>query len=179
MTYKYYYETPDNFDDILMSSDGEYLTGLWFVGSSDSSKHNTNLEEKDLPIFRETIKWLDIYFSGKNPNFTPKYKINNLTQFREEVIDIMNTIPYGETITYNDISKTIAEKRNIKRMSSQAVGGAVGWNTICIIIPCHRVVGSNGSLTGYGGGIKNKIELLKLENNDISKYFIPKKGTKL
>lgn len=179
MTYKYYYETPDNFDDILMSSDGEYLTGLWFAGSSDSSKHNTNLEEKNLPIFRETIKWLNIYFSGKNPNFTPKYKINNLTQFREEVIDIMNTIPYGETITYNDISKTIAEKRNIKRMSSQAVGGAVGWNPICIIIPCHRVVGTNGSLTGYGGGIKNKIELLKLENNDMSKYFIPKKGTKL
>lgn len=179
MTYKYYYETPDNFDDILMSSDGEYLTGLWFVGSSDSSKHNTNLEEKNLPIFRETIKWLNIYFSGKNPNFTPKYKINNLTQFREEVIDIMNTIPYGETITYNDISKTIAEKKNIKRMSSQAVGGAVGWNPICIIIPCHRVVGTNGSLTGYGGGIKNKIELLKLENNDMSKYFIPKKGTKL
>ncbi len=179
MIYKYYYKTPENFDDILMNSDGEYLTGLWFIGSNDATKHNTNLEEKDLPIFRETIKWLDIYFSGKNPNFIPKYKINNLTPFREEVINIMNTISYGETITYNDISKIIAKKRNIKRMSSQAVGGAVGWNTICIIIPCHRVVGSNGSLTGYGGGIKNKIELLKLEHNDMSKYFIPKKGTKL
>ena len=179
MTYKYYYKTPKNFDDILMNSDGKYLTGLWFIGSSDDKKHSLDSEEKDLPIFRETIKWLDIYFSGKNPNFTPKYKINNLTPFREEVINIMNTISYGEIITYNDISKNIEEKRNIKRMSSQAVGGAVGWNPICIIIPCHRVVGSNGSLTGYGGGIKNKIELLKLEHNDMSKYFIPKKGTKL
>ena len=118
-------------------------------------------------------------FSGNNPNFIPKYKINNLTPFREEVINIMNKIPYGKTITYNDISNIIAEKRGIKRMSSQAVGGSAGWNPICIIIPCHRVVGSNGNLTGYGGGIKNKIELLKLEQNDMSKYFIPKKGTKL
>ena len=179
MTYKCYYKTPNNFDDILMNSDGEYLTGLWFIGSSDASKHNTSCKKIDLPIFRETIKWLDIYFSGKNPNFIPKYKINNLTPFREEVINIMNKISYGKTITYNDISKVIAEKRGIKRMSSQAVGGSVGWNPVCIIIPRHRVVGTNGSLTGYGGGIKNKIELLKLERNDMSKYFIPRKGTKL
>ena len=91
----------------------------------------------------------------------------------------MNSIEYGKVITYNDISKIIAEKRGINRMSSQAVGGAVGWNPICIIIPCHRVVGTNGSLTGYGGGIKNKIELLKLEKNDMSKFFIPKKGIAL
>ena len=179
MTYKYCYKTPENLDDILMNSDGEYLTGLWFVGTDDSSKHNINAEEENLPIFRETIKWLDMYFSGKNPKFTPKYKINNLTPFRKEVVNIMNKIPYGKTITYNDISKIIAEKRGVKRISSQAVGGSVGWNPICIIIPCHRVVGSNGNLTGYGGGIKNKIELLKLEHNDMSKYFIPKKGTKL
>lgn len=91
----------------------------------------------------------------------------------------MNKIPYGETITYNDISKIIAEKRGIVRMSSQAVGGAVGWNPICIIIPCHRVVGTNGSLTGYGGGIKNKVALLTLEKNDMSKFFIPKRGITL
>ena len=81
------------------------------------------------------------------------------------------------TITYNDISKIIAQKRGIKKMSSQAVGGAVGWNPICIIIPCHRVVGTNGSLTGYGGGINNKVALLTLEKVDMNKYFIPKKGT--
>ena len=86
----------------------------------------------------------------------------------------MNTIPFGKTLTYNDIAKIIAKRHGIDRMSAQAVGGAVGWNPICIVIPCHRVVGANGSLTGYGGGIKNKIALLKNEGNDISKYFLPK-----
>lgn len=179
MTYKYIYKTPNEFSNMIMNSDGENLTGLWFEDSRDSSKHIIDCEEKDLEIFRETSRWLSLYFSGKTPNFIPKYKIKNLTPFRQEVIDIMNTIEYGKVITYNDISKIIAKKRDIKRMSAQAVGGAVGWNPICIIIPCHRVVGTNGSLTGYGGGIKNKIELLKLEGNDMSKYFIPKRGTAL
>lgn len=179
MTYKYVYQTPENFSNMIMNSDGECLTGLWFEDSRDSSKHTVNCEEKNLEIFKETGKWLDIYFSGKKPNFIPKYKIENLTPFRQEVIDIMNSIEYGKIVTYNDISKIIAKKRNLEKMSSQAVGGAVGWNPICIIIPCHRVVGTNGSLTGYGGGIKNKIELLKLEGNDMSRYFVPKKGTAL
>ncbi len=179
MVYKRLYKTPNGFDDMLMNSDGEFLTGLWFIGSRDAFKHVVDCEEKDLPVFEETSKWLDIYFSGKNPDFMPKYKIKNLTPFREEVSEIMNSIPFGETLTYNDISKIIAQKRGIEKMSSQAVGGAVGWNPICIIIPCHRVVGSNGSLTGYGGGIKNKAALLAHEQNDMSKYFVPKKGTTL
>lgn len=162
-----------------MNSDGGFLTGLWFFGSRDSSKHIENCEEKELPVFGETAKWLDIYFSGKNPDFTPKYIIENLTPFGKEVIDIISSIPFGETLTYNDIAKIIAEKRGIEKMSAQAVGGAVGRNPICIIVPCHRVVGSNGSLTGYGGGIKNKTALLKLENNDMSKFFVPEKGTAL
>ena len=173
MDYKKIYITPDGFSNMIMNSDGEYLTGLWFEDSKDSSKHIINCKEKDLEIFRETSKWLNIYFMGKNPNFTPKYKIKNLTPFRQEVTDIMNTIEYGKTLTYKDISKIIAKKRGLKRMSAQAVGGAVGWNPICIIIPCHRVVGTNGSLTGYGGGIKNKGELLKLEGNDMSKFTVP------
>lgn len=177
--YKWKYNTPERFTNIYMNSDGEYLTGLWFEGSRDSSKHTLECEEKELPIFKETSKWLDIYFSGKNPNFTPKYKINNLTPFRKEVIDIMNTIPYGKTITYNDISKIIAKNRGINKMSSQAVGGAVGWNPICIIISCHRVVGTNGSLTGYGGGIQNKVSLLKLEGTNMEEFFVPKRGTAL
>lgn len=135
--------------------------------------------EKELEIFKETSNWLDIYFSGKNPNFTPKYKLDNLSFFRKNVIDIMNSIEYGKTITYNDIAKIIAKKYGINRMSPQAVGGAVGSNPICIIIPCHRVVGSNGNLTGYGGGIKNKIALLKSEKVDINKYFMPQKITSL
>lgn len=179
MIYKKTYETPNNFSNIIMNSNGEYLTGLWFEGSRDSSKHNIDCEEKELEIFREAKRWLDIYFSGKNPEFIPKYKIKNLTPFRKQVIDIMNKIPYGKTITYNDIAREIANLKGIEKMSAQAVGGAVGWNPICIIIPCHRVVGTNGSLTGYGGGIKNKVELLMHEKNDMSKYFIPKRGTAL
>lgn len=179
MTYKYYYKTPAGFSDILMNSDGEYLTGLWFEGSRDTSKHTLDCEEKLLPIFEDTVKWLDIYFSGKSPDFIPKYKIVNLTDFRREVINIMLGIPFGETKTYGEIAQLIARKQGIANMSSRAIGGAVGWNPICIIIPCHRVVGSNRSLTGYGGGINNKVALLKHENNDMSKFIIPKKGTAL
>ena len=164
---------------IYMRSDGTYLTGLWFENSRDTQKHQYQYEEKELPIFDITSKWLDIYFSGKNPDFIPEYKIENLTPFRKKVIDIMNKIPYGKTITYNDIAKEIAKSNGIKKMSAQAVGGAVGWNPICIIIPCHRVVGSNNSLVGYGGGIKNKIKLLEIEKNDMSKFTVPKKGTAL
>ncbi len=179
MIYKYKYQTPHGFSDMIMNSDGKYLTGLWFEDSKDMSKHKINCEEKKLPIFEQTAKWLDIYFSGKEPDFIPEYIINNLTPFRKEVLDIINTIPFGKTLTYNDIAKTIAQKRGIKKMSAQAVGGAVGFNPICIIIPCHRVVGTNGSLTGYGGGIKNKIGLLTLEKNDMNKFFVPKRGTAL
>ncbi len=175
--YKKTYDSPLGI--INMKSDGEYLTGLWFDGSRDDKKHNSQCVFKDLNIFDETVDWLNSYFKGNIPDFTPKYKLENLTPFREEVFDIMNKIPYGEVITYNDIAREIADKRGIKKMSAQAVGGAVGWNPICIIIPCHRVVGSNGSLTGYGGGIKNKIGLLKLEGIDLSKFSIPKKGNAL
>ena len=157
------YKTPDGFSDLLLNSDGEYLTGLWFEGSADGSKHTSFGEEKELPVFRETCQWLDFSFAGKNPDFTPRYKINGLTPFRQEVIEIMKTIPYGETITYGEIAAIIDKKRGLTRMSAQAVGGAVGWNPICIIIPCHRVMGANGSLTGYGGGIANKIALLAHE----------------
>lgn len=168
------YKTPKEFSNIIINSEGEYLTGLWFEDSRDSSKHKLNYEEKESKVIKETIKWLDIYFSGKEPNFTPKYKIRNLTSFRKKVIDIMNNIPFGETLTYNDIAKIIAKNKGIQKMSAQAVGNAVGWNPICIIIPCHRVVGANGNLTGYGGGMNNKIALLKNEGVDISKYFVLK-----
>ena len=151
--YKKSYKSPLGI--IYMRSDGENLTGLWFESSRDVSKHSYNFEEKDLPIFDETSRWLDIYFRGKNPDFTPKYKIENLTPFRSQVIDIMNKIPYGKTVTYNDIAKEIAQNRGIEKMSAQAVGGAVGWNPICIIVPCHRVVGTNGSLTSFYASTSN------------------------
>lgn len=173
MVYRLLYKTPDAFDNLEMESDGTYLTGLWFINSKDSLNHNDTFKKANLPIFEETSKWLDIYFKKEVPNFTPKYKINNLTPFRKDVIDIMSKIPYGTLITYNDIAKKIAQKRNISKMSAQAVGGAVGWNPICIIIPCHRVVGTNKKLVGYGGGINNKISLLKLEKCNIDSYTLP------
>lgn len=163
MRYQYHYETPEEFSNMIMTSDGEVLTGLYFEGFRDTRKHDTSCEEKELPIFLETSAWLDCYFSGKAPDFTPQYKVEGLTSFRKEVIDIMNTIEYGKTLTYGEISEIIASKRGIQRMSAQAVGGAVGWNPICLIIPCHRVIGTHGKITGYGGGIENKIALLKLE----------------
>lgn len=177
--YECTYKTPEGFSNIIMSSDGEALTGLWFKGSMDPSEHIAEHEAKDLNIFREASRWLDIYFSGKAPDFIPKYKLADITPFRRRVIDIMNTVKFGETLTYSDIAKTIAKERRLDRMSAQAVGGAVGWNPICIIIPCHRVVGANGNLTGYGGGIQNKIALLKHEKNDITKYFMPKRSNAL
>lgn len=164
--YKWYYKTPDNFTDIVMSSDGEYLTGLWFLDSKDEDKHCTKLEEKYLDIFKITKKWLDIYFSGCEPNFTPIYKIYNQTEFRKMVTNCMNEIPYGKTTTYKSIASIVGKKLSKEKMSAQAVGGAVGANQICIIVPCHRVIGTNGCLVGYGGGIKNKIGLLNIEGGN-------------
>lgn len=163
---------------IYMSSDGEYLTGLWFSKSRDEKKHHDEYQEKDLKIFVETEKWLDLYFQGRKPDFTPKYKIEG-TPFRLAVSKIMCRIPYGSVVTYQDIANELAKMKGIAKMSAQAVGGAVGWNPICLIVPCHRVVGKNGSLTGYGGGIQNKVKLLELEGIDMSKYFVPKKGMAL
>ena len=163
---------------IVMQSDGEVLIGLWFENGVDSAKLNLG-EEKELLIFKKTVKWLDIYFGGTNPNFIPKYKILNMTPFRELVIKIIEKIPYGKTISYNDIALKIAKQLGIKKMSPQAVGNAVGWNPICIIVPCHRVVGANGNLTGYRGGLKNKVELLRLEHNDMNKFSMPKNKNKI
>ena len=179
MTFKCKYKTPAGFGNMWMNSDGEVLTGLWFDGSRDQSKHALDCEERKLPIFRETRRWLDIYFSGWQPDFTPPYRIDDLTPFRSAVADAMLAIPFGETTTYGDIAAALAKKRGIAKMSARAVGGAVGWNPICIIIPCHRVVGSGNSLTGYGGGIKNKVALLAHEGLDMERFTVPTRGTAL
>jgi len=163
--YKSIYKSPKGFSDIILIGEGEYLTGLFFEGSRDAFKHKESCEEKELPVFTETKKWLDGYFNGRKPDFTPRYKIEYLTPFRKEISEMILSIPYGETVTYGDIARAIAQKRGIKKMSAQAVGGAVGGNPICLIIPCHRVVGSKGDLVGYGGGIENKMALLRLEQN--------------
>lgn len=163
MPYTSLYITPPSFDNLLLASDGDLLTGLHFIGSQKAEEHLREGDETDLPIFQETRRWLDDYFSGHQPDFTPRYKLENVTPFRQEVSEIMCTIPFGETMTYGEIAMQIAQRHGLERMSAQAVGGAVGWNPICLIVPCHRVMGANGQLTGYGGGINNKIALLRLE----------------
>lgn len=209
------YETPGGFTDLIMYSDGRFLTGLVFEKSADGFKNRWDkikdrnagggekaephgeaeqicavgnqfqAEQTDpedtgvpgygmikelLPVFEDTILWLDMYF-GKDaetgkftvksvwPDFAPAMKIEGLTPFRRKVMTTMISIPFGQTMTYGEIANVMGKKK----MSARAVGGAVGWNPICIIIPCHRVLGTNGSITGYGGGIENKIALLKLE----------------
>ena len=161
MDYKWHYDSP--LGGITLASDGEALTGLWFDGQTyfaDTMSDDSKKEE--LPIFVQTCHWLDIYFTGREPDFTPRLKMNT-TPFRKAVWEILLTIPFGKTMTYGEIAKLIAQNRGISQMSAQAVGGAVGHNSIALIIPCHRVVGSKGNLTGYAGGLDKKVKLLRLE----------------
>ena len=177
MVYTKYYISP--LGGILLSADEVGLTGLWFDGEKDYAE---NLPEEhieaDTPILSEAVRWLDIYFDGREPEFTPPLHTIG-SRFRQEVWRILLEIPYGATTTYGDIAKKIAEKNGLRKMSAQAVGGAVGHNEISIIIPCHRVVGTNGSLIGYAGGIDKKTRLLEIEHADMTKLFVPKKGTAL
>ena len=135
-------------------------------------------EERELPVFQQTKRWLNVYFQGKNPEFFPPISLKG-SAFRLEVWDILGQIPYGQVESYGEIARKIAQKHGAKNMSAQAVGGAVGHNPISILIPCHRVVGTNGSLTGYAGGIDKKIKLLTLEKVNIQAFRVPKKGTAL
>ena len=177
MQYISHYASPVG--NILLAADNTGLTGLWFEGQkyfalSLDKEH----EEKEIPLFERVKQWLDIYFSGKEPDFTVPLHFTG-TAFQNEVWKILCTIPYGQTETYGEIAKQIAVRKGLPHMSAQAVGGAVGHNEISIIVPCHRVVGADGSLTGYAGGIDKKIKLLQLEKADIRSFFIPKKGTAL
>lgn len=175
MTFTQHYDSP--LGSILLAADEIGLTGLWFDGQKYFAC--------DLPVERveqntlalaEAKRWLNIYFTGKEPDFLPPlHPIGSA--FRKSVWKILLQIPYGRTTTYGEIARQLAEKQQLSRMSAQAVGGAVGHNEISIIIPCHRVVGTNGSLTGYAGGIDKKIKLLKLEGTDMTGLFVPQKGT--
>ena len=133
---------------------------------------------RETEYFDRTKEWLDIYFSGREPGFFPQLHLTG-SDFRVRAGEIMLEIPYGETVTYGWIAGQIAKERGLGRMSAQAVGGAVVRNPICILVPCHRVVGADGSLTGYGGGIQRKRALLELEGNDMSRFRVPTRGTAL
>ncbi len=165
MQYINYYVSP--LGNILLAADDVGLTGLWFEGQRHFALYlDREHEEKELPIFKETKAWLDIYFSGREPDFKlPLHFIG--TPFQNEVWEILYSIPYGRTITYGEIAKILVDRRGIKQMSAQAVGGAVGRNEISIIVPCHRVLGAGGALTGYAGGIDKKTALLRLEKIDV------------
>ena len=175
MVYSCKYKSP--LGDILVAADEVGLIGLWFEGQKYFA--DTLPDEhisQETKVLTEAKKWLDVYFSGKEPKFTPPLHPAG-SEFRQAVWQILLQIPYGKTITYGEIARKMAEMKKTSRMSAQAVGGAVGHNEISIIIPCHRVVGKNGSLTGYAGGIDKKIALLELEHVDMNYLFVPKKGT--
>ena len=177
MQYTTHYQSP--IGKILLAADAQGLTGLWFAGQKYYAYYlDSEHEERDCPVFESAKKWLDLYFSGKRPDFLPPIHMIG-TEFQKSVWRILLAIPYGETTTYGEIAKKIAAERGLSHMSSQAVGGAVGHNEISIIIPCHRVVGRDGSLTGYAGGIDKKQYLLALEGADMDRFYVPKKGTAL
>lgn len=171
MDYVHHHQSP--LGGITLVSDGTALVGLWFddqrfFADSTSQDH----EEKKLPVFEQADRWLDLYFSGRNPGFTPSLALH-ATEFRQAVCKIMLAIPYGRTMTYGAIAKIVARQKGIPRMSAQAVGGAVGHNPVSLIVPCHRVIGANGALVGYGGGLDRKAALLELEHADLSGDFVP------
>ncbi len=177
MDYTYHYDSP--LGGIMMASDGVSLTGLWFDGQKYfASALSKCHEERFLPVFAETGRWLDIYFSGKAPDFTPDLCMRT-TAFRKTVWEILLAIPYGHTLTYGEIARIIASQKGLPHMSAQAVGGAVGHNPISLVIPCHRVVGAGGSLTGYAGGIDIKARLLQMEGVALSGFFISDQGASL
>ena len=163
------------------ASKKSYATDLSAQSASEKFYINEQggyFEEKNLAVFDQTRRWLDLYFSGREPGFTPALNPAG-SAFRRAVWEILLKIPYGKTTTYGQIAREIAAARGLVKMSAQAVGGAVGHNEISIIIPCHRVIGAHGNLTGYAGGIDRKIKLLQLEGVDMRGLFTPAKGTAL
>ncbi len=179
MFYSTHYASPAGL--FTLAGDGKNLTGMWREGQKHfgATMPDTMATQDNLPIFIAAKRWLDRYFAGEKPAISELALAPVGGEFRQEVWRILCEIPYGKVVTYGDIARAMAIRMGRKSMSSQAVGGAVGHNPISIIIPCHRVVGANGSLTGYAGGIATKIQLLKLEKVDLSRMFIPAKGTAL
>ena len=177
MQYINHYESP--LGRILLAADEAGLTGLWFEGQKYFARSlQKEQEEKETPIFEQAKRWLDLYFSGKEPDISVPLHLLG-TDFQKKVWEILRTIPYGHTMTYGEIARQLAAENGSSRMSAQAVGGAVGRNPISILVPCHRVVGASGSLTGYAGGLDRKVKLLTLEKADMQRLFIPKRGTAL
>lgn len=171
---------PSPLGPLMLASDGKSLTGLWLEGQKYyASTLSSPVEQPGLPVFDEAKKWLDAYFAGQKPGSDALPLAPQGSEFRKAVWRLLGDIPYGVTVTYGQLAKRIAAQMGRASMSGQAVGGAVAHNPISILIPCHRVVGSDGSLTGYAGGLSKKIQLLTFEGVDLSALHIPAKGTAL
>lgn len=161
MQYTSRYRSP--LGEMLLAADESGMTGLWFAGQKYFARHlDKEHAEKEIPLFATVKQWLDVYFAGSEPDFTVPLHFTG-TAFQNEVWGILCAIPYGQTTTYGEIAKQLAARRGLPHMSARAVGGAVGHNPISILVPCHRVVGLGGSLTGYAGGLERKRCLLALE----------------
>lgn len=164
------YRTPTGFDDLVLVSDGEAVTGVFFEGSKDADRvvaaRPADAPARTAPLFRDLSAWLDASFSGRDPGPPPPWRTPGLSPFALRVQRAMLGIPWGETRAYGDIAAEIARERGVPRVSAQAVGQAVGSNPLCLLVPCHRVVGAGGRLVGYGGGLANKAALLRLESRD-------------
>lgn len=177
--YGKHYDSP--LGDILLAADEKRLTGLWIAEQKDRAQtmpENMNFSEEN-PVLEAAADWLDAYFAGKQPDPLALVLAPQGSAFRKTVWKRLLEIPCGETVTYGEVARDVAARMGRAMMSAQAVGGAVGHNPISIIIPCHRVVGTGGSLTGYAGGIQKKVWLLTHEGADMSRLFVPKKGTAL
>ncbi len=173
MNYISYYDSP--LGKIMLTSDGQAITGVRFEKrTAFEADPDKNRIKKETPVFIEAKIWMDIYFAGRNPGKIPLLRLDG-TEFRKKVWKILLTIPYGRTVTYGEIAAAIMKETGQKKMSAQAIGGAVGHNPVPLFCPCHRVVGAGGNLTGYAGGIDRKQALLALENIDMTAFFIPKK----
>ena len=165
MDYTHHYDSP--LGEITLAADGEALTGLWFDGQKYYAETlGPDHWEAPLPVFEEADRWLDLYFSGRIPDFTPKLNLRG-TAFRKAVWEILLTVPYGKTVTYGAIAERLAKREGLSGISARAVGGAVGRNPVSLIVPCHRVIGADGSLTGYAGGVWRKKKLLETEKANL------------
>lgn len=166
------------FGKLLIASKDNKLIGLWIEGQKHYLRNIKEelIENDEEEILVKTKKWLDRYFLDEKPKIEELDICLNGTSFEKIVWELLKRIPYGEVITYKELAIKVAKKLGREKMSAQAIGGAVGHNPISIIIPCHRVVGTNGSLTGYAGGIDKKVKLLEFEKVDTKKLYIPKQG---
>lgn len=160
----YVYITPAGFDNLLLSGRGNCLTGVHFMSGDGEAYNREKYGGREVTEgLKPAVRWLDIYFGGGQPDFLPSYQLSGVTPFRWQVADLLLTVPYGQTVTYGELARRLAARQGVEKMSARAVGQAVGWNPIGIMIPCHRVLGAGGRLTGYSGGMANKEALLKLE----------------